>query len=530
MSIGKRLTLGFAVIAMFMVFVGALYIYQNISIQAIAHRDIYKSFFILNSSWELMETIEHQQMAADRYLFFKGTLDENRANYYHEKDRFITVYDKFHSEAGEPIKQWLEKFYQKVMIYNKEIEEVFALFQHGRELRILKEKIKEAEIIEAQAHDILWKIITYVQDEQVAPAKIDIANKITSTIRITVVSVIASLLFAIGLGIYITRSIAVPITKLKDTISTIGHGNLDTQVTITSHDEIGILAKAFNQMLSDLKQSHANLEDVMAGLEERVRERTAALTQSQIAKSKMIRHLDRQAQELRDAQDKLVRSEKLAVIGQLASSVAHELRNPLGVMKNVVYYFHMITWDKENLNIEDIMDNLTILSKEIDNANKVISDLLEFTNIKKPVLHKENINTIIKETLNRLEIHDGIEIKMELDVLPDIEVDALHMQQVFYNIMTNALQAMDTCGSLTIKTKVQGNFVTIFFIDTGSGIPQENLLRIFEPLFTTKAKGTGLGLSVCNSLVERHKGRIEVTSERGKGTTFVVFLPLDLYN
>ncbi|MGA1870902.1 MAG: HAMP domain-containing protein, partial [bacterium] len=360
MTIGKKLTLGFTTIALLMVCVGALFIYQIISMQAITQRDIYKSFFILNSSWELMETIEHQQMAADRYLFLRESLDENRANYHYEKHRFIRVYDKFHTEAGEHIKQWLEEFYQKVLTYNLIIEEVFAQHEQGRELTTLVRRIKEAETIEEEAHKILWKIIKHVQNEHVEPAKVDIADKINSTIRITLVSVIASLLLAIGLGIYLTRSIAGPITKLKDTISAIGHGNFDAQVNITSTDEIGILADAFNQMLSDLKKSHTDLENVMAGLEERVKERTAELTKSQLAMSKMIKDLDRQAQELRDAQDKLVRSEKLAAIGQLASSVAHELRNPLGVMKNIVYYFNMLQWDKENLDIKDIMENLSI--------------------------------------------------------------------------------------------------------------------------------------------------------------------------
>ncbi|MGA1871970.1 MAG: ATP-binding protein, partial [bacterium] len=102
------------------------------------------------------------------------------------------------------------------------------------------------------------------------------------------------------------------------------------------------------------------------------------------------------------------------------------------------------------------------------------------------------------------------------------------IQQVFYNIMTNAFQAMEDFGRFTINTSVQGNFIKTSFIDTGIGIPQENLARIFEPLFTTKAKGTGLGLSVCNALVERHNGKIEVTSQTGQGTTVEVYLPISL--
>jgi len=533
MRIGKKLTLGFTAIALLMVFVGAIYIYQNKSMQNITQSEIYNSFSILNDSWELMETIEHQQMAAIRYLLLQEPLEGRRVNYYYEKKRFNKIYQKFYALAGGHIKPWLEEFYRKVNSCNAKLEETFTLYKQATNIDILKEKIKEAETIEEEAHKILWEIISHVQNAHVEPAKIDIANKINSTIKITIASIIASLLLAIGLGFYLTRSISVPITHLKETMIKIGAGNLDTKVDITSRDEIGILANAFNQMLRDLKKSHQDLENVLANLEERVKERTAKLTKSQLAKSKIIGDLGKQAKELREAQDKLVRSEKLASIGQLAASVAHELRNPLGVMKNIVYYFNLLKWDKDNLDgidIKDITKNLTILSSEIDNADKVISDLLEFTNIKKPALHKENINIIVKETLNRLQITDGIEVVMELDTLPNIDVDALHIRQIFDNIVTNALQAMEKGGKLKIKTNLQGDFIKIFFIDTGTGIPKENLERIFEPLFTTKAKGTGLGLSVCTSLVEKHKGRIEVKTEVGKGTTFIVYLPIDLKN
>ena len=533
MRIGKKLTLGFTAIALLMVFVGAIYIYQNKSMQNITQREIYNSFSILNDSWELMEAIEHQQMAAVRYLLLQEPLEGRRVNYYYEKERFTKIYHKFYAVAGEHIKSCLEEFYHKVNSCNTKLEETFILFEQGTDLKILEERIKEAEAIEAEAHKILWKIISHVQNAHVEPAKADIASKINSTIKITIASVIASLLLSIGLGFYLTRSISGPITHLKETMIKIGPGNLDTKVDIPSRDEIGILAKAFNQMLRDLKKSHQDLENVLASLEERVKDRTAELTKSELAKSKMIEDLDKQAKELREAQDKLVRSEKLAAIGQLAASVAHELRNPLGVMKNIVYYFNLLKWDKDNLNridIKDITKNLTILSSEIDNADKVISDLLEFTNIKKPVLHKENINIIVKETLNRLQISDSIELMLELDSLPNISVDALHIRQVFDNIIINALQAMERGGELKIKTSQQVDFIMISFTDTGSGIPEENLERIFEPLFTTKAKGTGLGLSVCTSLIEKHKGKLEVKSEAGKGTTFIVYLPIDLKN
>ena len=169
MRIGKKLTLGFTTIALVMMFVGAIYIYQNISMQNITQREIYKSFSILNDSWELMETIEHQQMAAIRYLLLKESLEGTRVNYYYEKDRFTRVYQKFYAMAGEHIKSWLEEFYLQVESCNTKLEETFILYEQGTELSILEERIKEVEAIEAEAHKILWKIIKHVQNNHVEP-------------------------------------------------------------------------------------------------------------------------------------------------------------------------------------------------------------------------------------------------------------------------------------------------------------------------------------------------------------------------
>lgn len=253
---------------------------------------------------------------------------------------------------------------------------------------------------------------------------------------------------------------------------------------------------------NELEKAKGQLEELNKTLEHKVEERT---------------------RELVAAQEKLVRSERLAAIGQLASSVAHELRNPLGVMKNVIYYLNMLETVQ---NSAEVKENLEVLSKEIDVADKVITDILEFSRIKKPTLRPENISLIVKEVLGRVIIPPNVEIVNEFDeTLPPIDLDRLQIQQVFYNLITNAVQAMEKGGTLNIKTRSKKNSVEISFKDTGIGIPKEYLLKIFDPLFSTKAKGTGLGLSVCTSLVEGHEGKIEVKSEVNKGSTFTVILP-----
>ncbi|MFH1441504.1 MAG: HAMP domain-containing protein, partial [Candidatus Omnitrophota bacterium] len=266
----------------------------------------------------------------------------------------------------------------------------------------------------------------------------------------------------VPIGIIFSRMLVKPIKKIQKAIEYISAGNLEYKIGVETNDEIGQLAGSFNQMAGDLKKSQdiiemntkeleakvarrtKELDNLNLNLEGRVKERTAELAKSQTAMLYMIEDLNRQAKEIKDAQDKVIRSEKLAVIGQLASSVAHELRNPLGVMKNVVYYFNMLGLGKDNA---DIKENLDILSKEIEGSNKIIGDLLEFSRVKKPVLRLENINVIIREVINRLKVPEGVKIIIELaDNLPDIKVDALQIQQVFYNIASNGIQVMEKGG------------------------------------------------------------------------------------
>ncbi|MCX5799670.1 MAG: CHASE3 domain-containing protein [Proteobacteria bacterium] len=233
----------------------------------------------------------------------------------------------------------------------------------------------------------------------------------------------------------------------------------------------------------------------------------------------------RDVTEFNNLQNKLLRSEKLAIVGKLAASVAHELRNPLGVMKNTTYYLNMLELTKDS---PELKENLDVINHEIENSDRIIGDLLEFSRAKESVFLPENINVIVKEILDRLRVSPNIELVLELkDGLPQIEVDALQMHQVFYNLVKNATEAMEKGGKLTIRTGLkEGAFVEVSISDTGSGISKENIVKIFDPLFSTKTKGTGLGLSVCSSLIERHNGSIDVDSEVGKGTTFTVKLPI----
>ncbi len=229
-------------------------------------------------------------------------------------------------------------------------------------------------------------------------------------------------------------------------------------------------------------------------------------------------------QELREAQERLVRREKLAVLGQLAGSVAHELRNPLGVIYNTAYFLNLILTDTD----PTVKEYLKILSTEVEQAEHIISSLMTFarpqaTSERRPV----TVSEIIDSTLLRHVPPESIKFIQHISPdLPPVVVDAFQIGQVLGNLIVNGYQAMPEGGRLTLKARRIGKYIALAVTDTGCGISPENQAKLFEPLFTTKHKGIGLGLSISKNLVEANGGTIEVKSSPGKGSTFTLMLPI----
>jgi PAS domain S-box-containing protein len=255
--------------------------------------------------------------------------------------------------------------------------------------------------------------------------------------------------------------------------------------------------------ITERKRAEKALKEYSERLEEMVEERT---------------------KELRDAQETLVRQEKLAVLGQLAGGVGHELRNPLGAISSAIYFLNMVLEEPD----PEVKETLEILQKEVKTSEKIISSLLDFARAKAPTRRKVNVNDVVQKALSHIAVPENVEVVSQLDeMLPIVLADPDQLVQVFGNIALNAVQAMPEGGRLVVKTEVPGpEWVAVSFADTGVGIPEENLDKLFEPLFTTKAKGIGLGMAVTKTLVEGHEGTIKVESEVGVGTTFTVRLPV----
>ena len=224
-----------------------------------------------------------------------------------------------------------------------------------------------------------------------------------------------------------------------------------------------------------------------------------------------------------EMQEQMVRQEKLVVLGQLAGGVGHELRNPLGAIKNAVYFLNMVLEKPE----PEVKESLEILDKEVARSEIIISSLLDFARTKPPKKRKININERVRESLSHIAVPENVKVNDQLDsTLPTVLVDPDQIDRVFENITLNAVQAMPEGGELTLKSEsANAEWVNVSITDTGVGISEDKMKKLFEPLFTTKAKGIGLGLAVSRTLTEANGGKITAHSEVGKGSTFTVKLP-----
>ena len=233
--------------------------------------------------------------------------------------------------------------------------------------------------------------------------------------------------------------------------------------------------------------------------------------------------VEERTRELHEAQEKLIRREKLAMLGQLAGGVGHEIRNPLAVISNAVYCIKAVLPDSE----ETIEEYLEIISSEVRNSQTILEDLLDISRPRHAEREEISVSQLIDQLLARQPPPDHINLSTQIgSKLPMVIVDSQMVTQVLVNLVRNAYQAMPQSGELTIEATVIKEGVRVAIIDTGCGITQENMSKLFEPLFTTKPRGIGLGLATSKQLIEATGGRIEVESKQGQGSTFTVVLPV----
>ncbi len=338
------------------------------------------------------------------------------------------------------------------------------------------------------------------------------AQMSTGRRQVLIVSVISIIAIGIIAALIVFQFIEKPVRELVLGTRRISDGDLQHLIEVKTNDEMGHLATSFNQMTRDLARAHEEIQEGIRNLENKVEERT---------------------KELKTAQAQLLHSEKLAAVGSLAATVAHEINNPLtGVYTYIRLMERKIEQGRHTEeDIEKFKGYLDTMRREVERTTAIVQNLLDFTRPKEPVRKQLNLANVIGESLslirNKLKL-SNIEVVNRLNPLPDIMADPGHMKQVFINLMVNACEAMEGGGTLTIsgEANLEENTVTVDVRDTGVGIAPENLARIFEPFFSTKEKGTGLGLSVVNGIITRHSGKLEIESTPGEGTHLRIVLPI----
>lgn len=366
------------------------------------------------------------------------------------------------------------------------IKKTFSLPEEDLIIANLQELNYEMTTIRKDGEEIL----TIANDmDKSAREKVDKAISASQTTAL----VLFPMFLFVGLFAFfgISQSIVKRLKILSDAIGETGKGHFSSLKIPEKQDEIGLLVKTFNKMEADL----------IARDEELIRKN-----------------------------EELLHSRKLASIGTLASGVAHELNNPLN---NI--YLASQTLSKEIDGImeidvcpEIIAESVRDISSQTLRVKRIVGDLLEFAREKGPELKKINIVNLVNEVLNQMKMSgEMLNVQSSLTAPENIEIlaDSHLMQQVFINLLSNAVDAMSGRGLLEIIMEPVNSSVQIKISDTGKGIMPENMSRIFDPFFTTKEKGTGLGLAITYNIIKKHNGKIDVVSEPEKKTTFTIILP-----
>jgi len=335
--------------------------------------------------------------------------------------------------------------------------------------------------------------------------------------RVLLVTGVEIALISLFIIFFTRRFLDRPIEQLLEGIQAVGQMELDKPIRVDdSAEEISVLARSFDAMRERLRAALAELNQLTQSLEIKVQERT---------------------RQLQAAQKKLVQTDRLASLGQLSASVAHEINNPIsGVLNLSMLLQRMLKSDGvPPERIEEFRKYLVQITNETARVGRIVSDLLAFSRRSKPQRAPADVNRIVRTTLSLVQHKmrlSNVEVSTALwENLPAIPCDASQIQQVVLNLLLNAAEATQAKSErrVEIETTVGDDAILLTVSDNGEGIPPENLAKIFDPFFTTKSegKGVGLGLAVSYGIVQAHGGEIEVKSRVGEGTTFTVTLPLE---
>jgi len=322
------------------------------------------------------------------------------------------------------------------------------------------------------------------------------------------------LLVSIPLSILLQRFISEPILSLAQTAEKVSRlTDYSLRATYEGKDELGVLYSGFNEMLAQIQSRDQTLEQYRSNLEELVNERT---------------------RELEAAQKELVSKEKLAVMGTLSAMVSHEIRNPLGTIRNTIFNIKQLI-SKNNYELEPELDRM---ERNVVRCDHIIEELLDFTRLQERSFEPVKIDPWLNELIEEQSVPEEITVTLNLKAQVVVYIDYESFRRAVINVVQNGIQAMTKAKldkkseqfkqrdmRLTVESRVHQDRVEVIITDNGEGIPQANLNKIYEPLYSTKSFGVGLGLPIVKGIMEQHLGGIDIDSQVGIGTKVTLWLP-----
>jgi signal transduction histidine kinase len=455
-----------------------------------------------------------------------------------------------YTTATDSYSQFIKSFWQQIAPSSLKPEEVEEAQQQVLDL-IRGDKAVKIDVKFERLSESL-SVMTQVAKAQQRQAYINFNRAEELRVQIIVVSMLVSVAMAIFLAICTSRAIALPLQAVTRVAKTITQqANFDLQVPVTTEDEVGTLAKSINQLVEWVAEYTDELELARQTLEERVQERTEELTAA--------------LHQLKHTQAQLIQTEKMSSLGQMVAGVAHEINNPVSFIHGNLQY--------ANQYIIDLLNLLRLYQQEYPQPTEAIAaeiaeielefiteDLLKIfesmkigsERIRQIVLSLRNFSRLDEAQMKLVDIHEGIDntllilnsrLKHGIEViknygeLPEIECYPAQLNQVFMNILVNAIDALEESGDNSKKSKIpqiliqtqklDSSQILVRISDNGPGISLAIQSKLFDPFFTTKepGKGTGIGLAICYQIVEKHRGKIEVISSLGRGAEFAIALP-----
>lgn len=369
---------------------------------------------------------------------------------------------------------------------------------------------KDCYTADCHAHEPNVKILG-VLDVIISLQKLDESIKQNTRNNVTN-SILIILVISIFCGLFVKVLVSQPLKKITKGIEEVGQGNLNYKIELDSDNELGEVAKRFNDMSVKLDLAYSEIKDFSDTLTKKVNEKT---------------------EELKNIYDQVIQIEKLASLGKLSATVAHELNNPLS---GILTYSKLISkklkeYQKDN-EYGKLIEYLGLISDESARCGKIVKDLLLFSHRGDEDFATEDIKQIIDKSIVLIKHHLEIHLVALHRDYPEteclVECDPQKIQQALMSLLINAIEAMPNGGKIVVKLSTQEDNAEIRVSDTGTGIQEKDLQHIFEPFYTTKetGKGTGLGLSVVYGIIKQHKGNIEVEKTSSTGTTFKITFPL----